>query len=167
MDLIYTDKTRKDIGVLSDYELDEAFGKSENNFSLKISLSEHCMEPGCVIYAENTEYGGIIDTLNPNTKDSTLTYKGRTWHGILNSKVLEPNAGEDYLILSGEANSVLKEIITRLKLNDVFSVSEDDSGIEIIHYQCSRYPCAYDEIRKMLYENGLIIRESALRLQCR
>lgn len=152
MDLIYTDKNRKDISVLSDYELDEAFGKSENNFSLKISLSEHCMEPGCVIYAENTEYGGIIDTLNPNTKDSTLTYKGRTWHGILNSKVLEPNTGEDYLILSGEANSVLKEIITRLKLNDVFSVSEEDSGIEIIHYQCSRYPCAYDEIRKMLYE---------------
>lgn len=152
MDLIYTDKNRKDINVLSDYELDEAFGKSENNFSLKISLSEHCMEPGCVIYAENTEYGGIIDTLNPNTKDSTLTYKGRTWHGILNSKVLEPDAGEDYLILSGEANSVLKEIITRLKLNDVFSVSEEDSGIEIIHYQCSRYPCAYDEIRKMLYE---------------
>ena len=152
MDLIYTDKNRKDIGVLSDYELDEAFGKNENNFSLKISLSEHCMEPGCVIYAENTEYGGIIDTLNPNTKDSTLTYKGRTWHGILNSKVLEPDAGENYLILSGEANSVLKEIITRLKLNDVFSVSEEDSGIEIIHYQCSRYPCAYDEIRKMLYE---------------
>lgn len=152
MDLIYTDKNRKDIDVLSDYELDEAFGKNENNFSLKISLSEHCMEPGCVIYAENTEYGGIIDTLNPNTKDSTLTYKGRTWHGILNSKVLEPNTGEDYLILSGEANSVLKEIITRLKLNDVFSVSEEDSGIEIIHYQCSRYPCAYDEIRKMLYE---------------
>lgn len=152
MDLIYTDKNRKDIDVLSDYELDEAFGKSENNFSLKISLSEHCMEPGCVVYAENTEYGGIIDTLNPNTKDSTLTYKGRTWHGILNSKVLEPDAGEDYLILSGEANSVLKEIITRLKLNDVFSVSEEDSGIEIIHYQCSRYPCAYDEIRKMLYE---------------
>lgn len=152
MDLIYTDKNRKDIDVLSDYELDEAFGKNENNFSLKISLSEHCMEPGCVIYAENTEYGGIIDTLNPNTKDSTLTYKGRTWHGILNSKVLEPDAGEDYLILSGEANSVLKEIITRLKLNDVFSVSEEDSGIEIIHYQCSRYPCAYDEIRKMLYE---------------
>ena len=152
MDLIYTDKNRKDISVLSDYELDEAFGKSENNFSLKISLSEHCMEPGCVIYAENTEYGGIIDTLNPNTKDSTLTYKGRTWHGILNSKVLEPNTGEDYLILSGEANSVLKEIITRLKLNDVFSVSEEDSGIEIIHYQCSRYPCAHDEIRKMLYE---------------
>ena len=78
MDLIYTDKNRKDIDVLSDYELDEAFGKNENNFSLKISLSEHCMEPGCVIYAENTEYGGIIDTLNPNTKDSTLTYKGRT-----------------------------------------------------------------------------------------
>lgn len=152
MDLIYTDKNRKDISVLSDYELDEAFGKSENNFSLKISLSEHCMEPGCVVYAENTEYGGIIDTLNPNTKDSTLTYKGRTWHGILNSKVLEPDPGEDYLILSGEANSVLKEIITRLKLNDVFSVSEEDSGIEIIHYQCSRYPCAYDEIRKMLYE---------------
>lgn len=152
MDLIYTDKNRKDISVLSDYELDEAFGKSENNFSLKISLSEHCMEPGCVVYAENTEYGGIIDTLNPNAKDSTLTYKGRTWHGILNSKVLEPDAGEDYLILSGEANSVLKEIITRLKLNDVFSVSEEDSGIEIIHYQCSRYPCAYDEIRKMLYE---------------
>ena len=39
MDLIYTDKNRKDISVLSDYELDEAFGKSENKFSLKISLS--------------------------------------------------------------------------------------------------------------------------------
>lgn len=62
MDLIYTDKNRKDIDVLSDYELDEAFGKNENNFSLKISLSEHCMEPGCVILLK-TQNMAVSSTL--------------------------------------------------------------------------------------------------------
>lgn len=61
MDLIYTDKKRRDVGVITSYELDMAFGKDENDFLLKVDLEEHCCEAGAFVYFQDTEYGGIID----------------------------------------------------------------------------------------------------------
>ena len=38
MDLIYTDAARHDIGILSGYSFDLAFGADENDFECKITL---------------------------------------------------------------------------------------------------------------------------------
>jgi hypothetical protein len=79
-----------------------------------------------------------------------VVYGGRTWHGILESKVIEPDSGEDYFIVSGEANQVLQTLIERLGLDDLFEASSEDSGLNISSYQFNRYVKGYTGIRKML-----------------
>lgn len=150
MDLIYTNGSREDIGVLLSYELDLSFGANENDFELTVSSKHHCCEAGYYIYALGTEYGGIIDAVTSDTASGDVTYTGRTWHGILNSKVLEPDTGQDYLTVQGEANAVLAALIARCGLGSLFSVSAADSGITIPKYAMNRYISAYDGIRKML-----------------
>lgn len=150
MDLIYADATRKDIGAIRDSTFDLAFGVDENDFQCQIGRADHCCKQDYYLYIENTEYGGIIDVLGVDTDSDTIIYRGRTWHGILASKILCPNAGEDYLVLSGDANTVLAEIIVRIDLEGLFEASTEESGIEIQNYAMNRYVDAYLGIRKML-----------------
>lgn len=154
MDLIYMNADKEDIGVMLDYTLDLAYGQDENDFECKIVRSNHCCQKGFYLYFEGTEYGGIIDDLGVDTEEDEITYYGRTWHGILNSKVLEPDAGEDHLILSGEANGVLGTLIDRMGLSDLFVASSDHSGITVSNYKMNRYVSGYDGIRKMLKVSG-------------
>ncbi len=149
MELIYADSTHKDLGILQDYAFDLAYGEDENDFELKVMLDNHVCEQDYILYVEGTEYGGIIDTISPDLSDSTVTYGGRTWHGVLNSKVIEPEEGCDYRICDGDAHEVLAELIEVLDLTDTFEVSDEESGIEITSYQY-RYDLAYDGIRAML-----------------
>lgn len=150
MDLIYMNAEREDVGVLHDYKLDLAYGEDENDFELRIPSSAHCCGKGFFVYMDGTEYGGIIDEIASDTEAEEVTYTGRTWHGMLNSKIIAPDAGQDYLTLSGEANTVLGALITRLGLGDLFAASDDDSGLIISSYKMNRYIPAYDGIRKML-----------------
>ena len=155
MDLIYMNNAKEDQGVLHDYKLDLAYGQDENDFELQIPASAHCCEAGFYLYVEGTEYGGIVDSIGSDTDAAEVTYTGRTWHGLLNSKVIEPDAGADYLVMTGEANALLAALITRLGLGDLFAASEADSGLTISRYKMNRYIPAYDGIRKMLKtENG-------------
>lgn len=155
MDLIYMNNAKEDQGVLRDYKLDLAYGQDENDFELQIPASAHCCEAGFYLYVEGTEYGGIVDSIGSDTDAAEVTYTGRTWHGLLNSKVIEPDAGADYLVMTGEANALLAALITRLGLGDLFAASEADSGMTISRYKMNRYIPAYDGIRKMLKtENG-------------
>lgn len=149
MDIIYADGNLIDVGVISG-DLDVAFGKDENDFCLSIDLSDHCCEAGYMIYINGTEYGGIIDSICPDTENNKLEYKGRSWHGIMESKVLEPDPGHDYLIVSGEANDILSDLIKRMGLSDLFYVSEELSEITISRYQFERYTKGYTGIRNML-----------------
>lgn len=150
MDLIYADETRKDIGEILDHSLDLAFGTDENNFQCIVSLEDHCCRAGYYLYLEGTEYGGIIDEPEVDTDGGTVAYLGRTWHGILAGKILCPDEGEDYLILSGEANAVLGQLIMRVGLSDLFEAAAENSGINISNYAMNRYVDAYAGIRKML-----------------
>ena len=154
MDLIYMDTNRKDVGVLQDYTFDLAFGEDENDFELVLDLSNHICEPNGFVYIEGTEYGGIIDRINVVTRDDKLTYGGRTWHGILASKVIEPNKGEAHLTVSGEANRVIASVINRLGLGDLFTVSTENSGLDINGYSFDRYVNGYVGIAKMLASVG-------------
>lgn len=150
MDLIYTSAKGADIGILSAYSFDMSFGASENDFEIILDANEATLEDGAFIYIEGTEYGGINDGLKATTNGETVTYKGRTWHGIINSKVISPDAGANYYTVKGEANAVLSSLISRLGLTSLFSAVETDSGINISKYQFSRYCKGYDGIRAML-----------------
>ena len=154
MDLIYADALRKDIGVMMAYTLDMAYGSGENDFECTVDRGAHCCDRGFFLYVEGEEYGGIIDRIRVNTAKDEIIYKGRTWHGVLENKVICPEEGQDYLVLSGEANEVLQEIIGLLGLTDLFEASSDDSGIQIVGYQMNRYVYGYTGIKKMLKEFG-------------
>lgn len=156
MDLNYTNSKKVDQGVLLAYSLDMSFGEdiNENDFELNIGSTETMLEDNSVIYIENTEYGGIVDGMKSNTASETLTHIGRTWHGILNSKVIQPDNGSDHLTVSGDANVVLAFLIVRLGLSGLFVAAESLSGINIANYQFSRYCMGYDGIRAMLKANG-------------
>lgn len=154
MDLIYTDAERVDQGVLSAYAFDLSFGADENDFEMTIGIAEAVLEFKAFIYMEGNEYGGIVDTKKSRTDGESITYEGRTWHGILNSKVIQPDSGEDYYVVSGDANNILSTLIDRLGLSDLFLAVETSSGIDIKSYQFKRYCKGYDGIRAMLSANG-------------
>lgn len=154
MDLIFTNLEREDQGVLSTHSFDLSYGASENNFELTIGANEAMLEADACIFIEGTEYGGIIGGIKTSTNGETITYKGRTWHGILNSKVIEPDTGEDYLIASGDANEVLSFLIARLGLSGLFVADENPSGVNISSYKFHRYCKGYDGIADMLADNG-------------
>ena len=154
MDLIFTNLEREDQGVLSTHSFDLSYGASENNFELTIGANETMLEADACIFIEGTEYGGIIGGIKTSTNGETITYKGRTWHGILNSKVIEPDTGEDYLIASGDANEVLSFLIARLGLSGLFVADENPSEVNISSYKFHRYCKGYDGIADMLADNG-------------
>ncbi len=150
MDLIYTDINGKDIGVLEAVSFDLAYGVDENNFEISIPKNKHCCEAGSLIYIEGTEYGGIVDAIEVNSSDDMLKYTGRTFHGILNSKIIQPPLGYDYLTLYGDANEVIAQLIDLLDLSELFAADTRPSGIKITAYSMERYIAGYDGIRKML-----------------
>ncbi len=154
MDLIYATDRKVDVGVMRNYTFDLAFGSDENNFELTTGINNHVCRPGYFLYIENTEYGGIIDRMKVQTDTKVLVYKGRTWHGILGSKILEPDAGEDYLICEGEANAVLGTLLERMGLTDLFKASTVDSELVIHSYKMNRYINGYEGIKKMLSSVG-------------
>lgn len=150
MDLIYATPDRVDVGAMKDYEFDLAYGSDENDFELKTTLNNHVCREDYILYIEGTEYGGIIDSVAPNTSSNSLSYKGRTWHGVLDSKVISPDKGHDYLTYNEmDAHDVLRDLIQRLDLANLFEVEEGECGIEINGYQF-RYTQAYEGICDML-----------------
>lgn len=151
MDLIYTDAERVDVGVLHGYVMDIAYGVEENNFELDLPMDmETLPEEDAFIYFDGTEYGGIIDSIQSDTENKRVIYAGRSWHGILEGKVIEPDKGDDTLLLNGDAHDVLRSLIDRMNLTGIFSVSEEKSGIEIVSYEIN-YDYGYTGIRKMLF----------------
>jgi hypothetical protein len=99
---------------------------------------------------EGTEYGGIVGGMKSNSSNETRTQLGRTWHGVLNSKVIQPDPGVSHLVVSGDANDILRALIARLGLSALFSAPITSSGVTVKGYQFHRYVKAYDGIRAML-----------------
>ena len=153
-DFIYAFADRQDVRILQEYSLDLAYGNDENSFQLTTPLRDEFMQVGGYIYQENTDIGGKIDKIKIDTAHRQVIYSGRTWHGILAGKIIEPNSGEDYLLLNGDANAVIGELLNRVGLLDVlFDVSEDTSIITITNYQI-RYGQLYAVLVDMLYAFG-------------
>lgn len=155
MDLIYADSNLIDQGVLLDYYFDQCHGKDEQDFSCKIQKYNVAMQgddpitQDYFLYIDNTEYGGIIDRVESDTKSGEITFKGRTWHGILNSFVIEPPAGVMYRVYSGTINAVLSQMITDIGMSSLFEVdTEDDTDITVTSFEV-RYEKAYDCMLRM------------------
>ena len=153
-DICYTDASRVDVGVLRGASLNAVWGDSGNDFELTVDIaSPERVEDGALVYVEGTEWGGVVDEREASSSDGTIRYRGRSWHGMLRDRVLCPDAGADYLTVSGEANAVLLSLVSRMGLSDVMTVSSAASGIEVRH-RFERFTDAYSGIRAMLSASG-------------
>lgn len=159
VELIVTDASHVDQASLEGFTLDAAWGADENDFELTV---DRLIDAGSYVYFDGSECGGIVDALKDNLKrgESTLTYSGRTWHGMLADKILEPDKGKDYLTVSGTASSVIGSLISRVGLDAVFdAVDAPTAGAQTIKsYQFDRYVDAYSGLRKMCAASGLKLR---------
>ena len=178
----------EDVGVLQSFELDMAYGENENNFELNLSSNQHCCEAGYFIYVDGTEYGGIVDEIKSDNGNDEITYSGRTWHGILGSKVVVPllsgegssmgvtvkqtdNQGNSlvdrYLIISGYVNDCIKFMLTRCGMNSLFVVSDEPVSAYINEYQFYRYTDLYSGLVRMLASQNLKMKISFFEGKCR
>lgn len=161
VDLIITDSNHVDARSAADYTLDCAWGKEENDFELVLSGAS-TIDAGAYIYIDGSECGGVVDAMEDQLASgvSTLTYSGRTWHGILANKILSPDSGKDYLTVSGSASSVIGSLISRVGLDGVFdAVDSPTAGAQTIKsYRFDRYTDCYTGLRKMCAANGLKLR---------
>lgn len=161
VELIITDSNHVDARSAADYTLDCAWGKEENDFELVLSGAS-TIDEGAYIYIDGSECGGVVDAMEDQLTSgvSTITYSGRTWHGVLANKILEPDKGKDYLTVSGSASSVIGSLISRVGLDGVFdAVDSPTAGAQTIKsYRFDRYTDCYTGLRKMCAANGLKLR---------
>lgn len=152
MDLFVTDPQGHTISRLRSFELDMAFGADENDFKLDAPNTAR-IEPGSRVFVPGTEYGGVVSVLCParTRYGDTLSYKGRTWHGILEDHVICPPAGKARLSVSGDANAVLRQLVQAMGLGDLFSAGSY-AGINVSGG--FRYEAGYTGIVGMLAASG-------------
>ncbi|NEG56128.1 hypothetical protein [Bifidobacterium platyrrhinorum] len=160
-DLIVTDADRRDDACLQDFTLDLAWGSGdngENDFEL---TAARLIPAGALVYMDGGECGGVVDAMRDqlDASGSTLTYTGRTWHGILAGKVLQPDKGKDYLTVSGAAGTVIASLLSRIGLTPFFQANQP-AGVNptVNAFQFDRYIDAYTGLTAMCKANGLKLR---------
>lgn len=102
---------------------------------------------------EGQEVGGRIKKLKVLTEKGQVKASGYTWRGNLAKKIIEPPAGEAYLVVSGEANAVLSQILDN-RFGGFIVASEEISEFNIASYQFARYCTVLDGITSMLEKVG-------------
>ena len=157
VDLIATDAQHRDMVAIRDCTLDLAFGEDENDFELAVHDSDVRLEAGAFVYVDGTEYGGIIDSTGSSLEDgvAAVAYEGRTWHGLLASRVIQPPSGQDYRTVSGDATDCIQQVIDHIGLGEVMTTSPARaSGLTVSGYKFDRYTDAYAGLKKMLESCG-------------
>ncbi len=116
MDLISTDYIWRDKKVITDGVYDLAFGSDENDFKLTVTEKIKSIEGGSLLYIDGTEYGGVVDKIGYDDSKGTVSYEGRSWSGILNSKIIIPTSGyEGYAIEEGtKFNTAITTLLTAM-----------------------------------------------------
>ena len=166
MELIVADSAGRTLFPLADFELDMDSGWGDgvdNTFDLIVrDASAPLPEAAWRVFADGSEVGGRVEgfELKTGRTSSELHWTGSTWSGVLAKRLLWPDAGQDYLTLSGDANAVLRQAGARLGLASLFSVPDGDAGVSV-SYRCSRdVPDAWTNLR-------LAMRSAGMRLSAR
>lgn len=144
------------VAALQKFSLDLAQGADENNLALSYDGE---IESGSFVFVPGTSYGGIVDGVEVDSGDGVhdLTYHGRSWEGVLQSSIIQPPAGQDYYIVSGDLYAVLRRIIERQGLAYAFNAPDGSYGLSV-SYQFDRYVDCYTGICKMLATVNLVPR---------
>ncbi len=103
---------------------------NDSSFELTLSERDWKEEPiliGHHLYIDGTEWGGVVEKIEHDTQSGSLILSGMNWRGMLIRKVIEPPSGSAYLVVSGEANTVLSARIAAF--GGLFSADTTDTGV--------------------------------------
>lgn len=151
LNFIVCDSNLQEIGYIDDLSLDIDIGDT-NDFVVNMKSEEWDKDRlyfRKYITCPKTEYGGLIETVNTKTSTNEVVLSGFTFRGLLTQKIVEPQNGQSHLILNGELNALIKQIIGD-KFDSLFIVSDFDTGVTISNYQVDRYITIYDCLLKLL-----------------
>lgn len=129
----------------------------DNSFQMQVPDEEWEKGPiyqGHAVYANDTEFGGLVESIEHNTKTGIITLSGPTWRGLLMRKIITPAENQAYFSISGEANVVISSVLGA-SLSPIATVSDADTGIVISGSW--RYRQAHESLEKALEENGLTL----------
>ncbi len=151
MDLILAKKNGEQVGVIQDPVLDCDCNGASHDFSLSVSVADWdgSMDFGMRLFIPDEEYGGVIGQIMTDTELGTITVSGHTWRGMLADKVIEPPSGSDYRTVSGEANTILRDLIDGCFSGAIVG-SGVNSMITIGSYQFKRYCTLLEGLTDML-----------------
>ena len=157
-DVIIADGKLTPHASVSQVTLDWACGTDENDFELTIEdPSAPEIERGWYFWIDDSDVGGrIVDRrVAVSGGVSTATWIGQSWTGMLAAKILQPDANQDYLTVSGKMPDILKSLLKRIGLDSVFTVdSSDASTLSNWMFQNPRYVDAYTGFRNLLASCG-------------
>lgn len=150
-----TNPEGRQIKELLDCYIDMELNGIYRDFEITVSAEgyDSRMDYGCRIFAADTEYGGILGNISSDTADNTITWQGYTWRGMLANKVIVPPDGENYYTVSGELNTILRDLVEP-RFSGVFIVPETDTGVSIENWKFDRFCTLLDGIVKMLKSVG-------------
>ena len=161
--MILLDENLHELGDI-ECDIDVEVGTSEdstNDFELMSNVLFSKDTAG--FYIEGTEIGGLIEYTKDRTDEDVTTLKGYTWRGLLTKAVIMADAGEDYKVVSGEANTVIASMLSGV-LGDFFTVSSADSGCTITSYQFPLYINMLDGLEGMLEAYGYRLKITAQKI---
>lgn len=150
--LIYADPYGREVDTIAKFSGDFVIGTKRNNFSLDIPKGLG-IDENWYLMIDDSEFGGIIDGVEIDTTKKFLTASGRTWQGMWQENVIEPDTGQTHLVLSGDLNDVIGMLIIRLGLQDRMVSPSAQSGITVSNYRI-RYKYGYEALLEMCASVG-------------
>lgn len=151
MEFILTDEKGIEITPLKERDYIDIDCGNDNTFEIKVSnkyYKEIGIKDGWRLGVQGKEYGGIIKRIITNTETNTVSLMGSTWRGMLEKKIIEPPYGQDYRIVSGDANNIINNIVCS-EFDGIF-VCDGESSILLNNFQFDRYVTHLSGIEKML-----------------
>lgn len=139
----------RDIGFMNtQIELDLEVGVS-NNFTVKFNR-ENAKDIwyGDFFFVEGEEYGGVFGQTEVLTESNTVLWRGDTFRGRLEKSIIEPNPGQAYLTVSGDANIIIRDLLYRQQLDLIYRAKEVPS-INIPSFTF-RYENLVEALKRML-----------------
>lgn len=127
--IYYMDSNFNKLGILQNYELDFDFvgnvkDTSNADWTITTNNTNNQLKIGYYWYIKDTEIGGVVDGMKEISADNSLTYYGRNWRGIMQSKVLIPPSS-GYLIMAGNIENIVTSLISKTNLTSIFKAEGD------------------------------------------
>ena len=161
--LIHADRNRAEVGVVNDFtrfdaQIHHNCRLEDNTFALEMTVGAWQADKimrGDYVYIDQSEFGGIVASVEKNTATDTVTIKGPLWRALLAMRIISPPEGEAYKVYTNaEPNAVIADVVGNDYVR-LFHVPEIDTGVTM---SCQfRYPTKLAGLSKALNAIGFTL----------